>query len=354
MDSNEYCIQVQQNILNHTVYDEIAKRYPPPIRYTRQFLKQLITLFEIFLKKKSDYFYYDIYEIYTNNLKLKYLPVNRSLFMPNCNQNNCFDELVNLIEMDPSIGFVTHIINSLKVSLLESNQIVCTGTTGFRSWPAAVHLLEFLTDSNQQTINDIQWNRKEFLNVIELGAGTGLLGIGLLKSHFVSNGRYIFTDHNDNVLQRIILNLCSNDITLSDAVTVDKLDWFDVKLSDIGKNNDLILASDVIFDPQLVEPFVQLLSLMFDQYRNNDVDRRYPDCLICCTCRNPQILRHFQVVLEKFYLKAEIIAKQDKAKWMKSIIKHLTLLKQNDSLDMLSVMDTDSIMTIIYRILPVC
>src|SRR5699024_1719686 len=105
------------------------------------------------------------------------------------------DRINELFLATPNIGFSTYKVSqSLSVSIFETNQIVSEGTTRFRTWPAALHLMDYLLNCGSTNTDR---------SVIEVGAGSGLLGIGLPKNGLFRDAKYMFTDHKASLLERI-------------------------------------------------------------------------------------------------------------------------------------------------------
>ena len=90
------------------------------------------------------------------------------------------------------------------LKLLENRSVISgAGTTGLRTWEAALHLASYLLSS--QSIASVRGKR-----VIELGAGTGLLSI-LCASH-LGAAHTIATDGDDGVVQALHENATFNDV----------------------------------------------------------------------------------------------------------------------------------------------
>lgn len=326
-------VEFQRQILEHTATNWIVEKYPPPLSYTRQFLKQLVKFFEHFFAKQRDdeSFYCEIFQLYTSCLCEKRV----ELSLIQCDQDT-LDELTEAIQSDANIGFVTHSVDELKISVLESNQIVFNGTTGYRTWPAALHLLRYLLAKYSKP--------EKWQNVIELGSGIGLLGIGLVKGNLIPpTGHFVFTDHDCQLLNRIRLNLAANEVDQS-RLSFLNLDWLDENSAKpLPTKVDLILASDVIFDSRLIRPFISLLRKLFDRYQE------YPDCLICCTERNLDLLDQFKSILGEYHLEATIVHHQSRAKWLEEILQRMSWHNLS-TVDFEENLNADAISSVIYSI----
>jgi predicted nicotinamide N-methyase len=130
----------------------------------------------------------------------------------------------------------------------------------FQVWPSAITMCQFLEIHCRNSLRTAR--------AIELGAGTGIVGI--FASHFVE---HVHITDLACALPCIMRNIAANDCP-NMSVSVGILDWFHPPLPPIngGNNNndvindeppheryDLILASDVIYWENLIDPFVKTL-----------------------------------------------------------------------------------------------
>ncbi|XP_046911399.2 protein-lysine N-methyltransferase EEF2KMT [Dermatophagoides farinae] len=348
---------VQKQLLSYTILNKRLEKYPLPLNYIRQYLKQLIRIFEQIFD--TDCLLDEIYPIYADLISIKTQQIDRS-YHQDLNENgiDLLDRLCRLFENDTNIGFVTHVFDMFRLSIIETNKIVKSGTTGLRTWPAAVHLLNYLRIP--ENYQNVQWNRSNaWHNVVELGSGSGLLGVGLIKSGFINNGHYIFTDHSQAVLKHIELNLFINDINQKTnnnvQVVIQKLDWIDYQFFDFSASiSDLIIASDVIYDPNFIEPFIQTLRTMFNVYKNADSLRRDPDCIICCAIRNPKILDIFQQKLEQCNLEWRQLNRIERPLWVNRIQKHVDSMSNDividENFDSIFKTHDDNVPSIVFKI----
>jgi len=140
------------------------------------------------------------------------------------------------------------------LKLLEDKSMISKGTTGLRTWEASLRLSEYFIQNPQICQNK---------NIIELGAGVGLLSLICAKLGAKS---ILATDVNHDVLQRLQQNIKANQLLLeSENCTipkVEKLDWNEKNL-DMSEYQDLdlIICADVIYNPENIEPFVNILSI---------------------------------------------------------------------------------------------
>ncbi|XP_035471808.1 protein-lysine N-methyltransferase EEF2KMT isoform X2 [Scophthalmus maximus] len=177
------------------------------------------------------------------------------------------------------------------VSLSESVALISEGTTGLVTWDAALHLAEWALD-----------HRHTFTGrtVLELGSGVGLTGITICRS--CSPSRFVFSDCHPGVLHKLRANVRLNglDERQAPAVSVEHLDWTaatEEKLREIGP--DVVIAADVVYDPDVVVSLVTLLSKI--------LRRSTPEVLVCSTVRNPETYGGFKLQLENAGLRHHVI-----------------------------------------------
>lgn len=134
-------------------------------------------------------------------------------------------------------------------TLKERKQIISEGTTGLSTWDGALALCEWTVQ-----------NRETFAakRVLELGCGTGLVGI--VTAMTTAAAAVTLTDFDPTVLEVAAANLALNVPHNADH-SVKKLDWFNIASESEGWIGavDMIVASDVVYDPDLVPPLVEVL-----------------------------------------------------------------------------------------------
>ena len=158
----------------------------------------------------------------------------------------------------PSLGAPT-------VTLLEARSVLAfSGTTGLRTWEAALFFGKFLFSSNGRNL--IRGKR-----IIELGAGTGFLSV-LCAKHL--DAQYVHaTDGSERVMHDLHSNIVLNGLDGSNVIGSSILKWGDVLHNDVlngQKNNlkfDLILGADVVSKfflcSQIFGPILDKISFRF-------------------------------------------------------------------------------------------
>lgn len=195
-----------------------------------------------------------------------------------------------------------------KVVLLEENRDpIGHGTTGLITWQGSMLLLNW-AETFATFIQD--------KIVIELGSGVGFFGISLAK---LSQPRHvILTDVHPTVLKFLRINRVLNfgqvsdqldlgtwsqqvptletkDYTMDESATpvsIQSLDWTNFKSEDLP-SADVIVASDVVYSPELVSPLVRVIQALLDSNAG-----RGCEAFIACTHRNGQSIELFKQSLQ--------------------------------------------------------
>ncbi|PFH59376.1 hypothetical protein XA68_12461 [Ophiocordyceps unilateralis] len=140
------------------------------------------------------------------------------------------------------------------ITLLESPSLLsAAGTTGFRTWEAALHLGQYLC-----LHPDIVANKR----VLELGAGTGYVSI--LCAKLLSCAHVVASDGSDEVVSRLADNFALNQVEDSSHLRAVRLRWGeDAQLGNCPP--DVVVGADVIYDlsavPALMETIIRVLEV---------------------------------------------------------------------------------------------
>ncbi|CCE86817.1 Piso0_005330 [Millerozyma farinosa CBS 7064] len=129
--------------------------------------------------------------------------------------------------------------------------ISALGTTGMRTWEAALYLSAYLNSRNISL---------EQQRVCELGAGTGLVGLALAKYYhrrIAPVREIIFTDISIDLLEKIQKTLALNNLSMTDpSIAIRQLAWGSTNVSDRHFEQhppdvDYLVAADVIYDSDM-------------------------------------------------------------------------------------------------------
>jgi len=236
MLSMETQIEILNTIQNHQIQNKITNSY------TTQCLKKIINIAE----KNNCEINEDLLNFYLN------------LLFQEKNSDNNYISINNKIngEEDSSWWKTYSLDNKCQnvLKILEDKSMISKGTTGLRTWEASLRLAEYFIQNPTLCQNK---------NIIELGSGIGFLSLICAKLNAKS---VIATDVNSDVMQRLRQNIKSNlSILKQENLAIpkaEKLDWNDKELNiDHYQNLDLIICADVIYNPDNIEPLVNILSL---------------------------------------------------------------------------------------------
>uniref|UniRef100_A0A3Q0SKJ2 Eukaryotic elongation factor 2 lysine methyltransferase n=1 Tax=Amphilophus citrinellus TaxID=61819 RepID=A0A3Q0SKJ2_AMPCI len=246
-----------------TCLHPLCRKFPPSVRYRRLFLTELIRRLEAADCEPLDELYDALAEVVGAE-----------------ETTECYKSYLL-----PAGG---------AVSLLENIALISEGTTGLVTWEAALYLAEWALE-NQQVFTG--------RTVLELGSGVGLTGIAICRS--CSPKRFVFSDCHSRVLQKLRDNVRLNGLSeqTSPAVGVEELDWTAATEEELRKvGADVIIAADVVYDPEIAGSLVKLLSTIL-RCSSAEV---LPQVLICSTIRNPEMYGGFKQQLENEGISHEV------------------------------------------------
>jgi predicted nicotinamide N-methyase len=136
---------------------------------------------------------------------------------------------------------VTPLIEADTVTVLESRSIISAlGTTGLRTWEAALHLACYL--KSVEGSKHIRGKR-----VLEIGAGTGVVSI--LAAKYLSPQSVLATDGSQDVVDALQDNIFLNGLQGSDKIDARILKWGRYLDEDEGgqeKTFDILLGADIV------------------------------------------------------------------------------------------------------------
>ncbi len=169
----------------------------------------------------------------------------------------------------------------LPVATVELRTLSTTG--GHQVWPAAAHLLSHLEQGQEKRLLE-----GESCVVIELGAGTGWLGITLALRH--PRLRLVLTEQNlPAALDLLRHNVSLNASRLSSSVSVEPADFFSLS-SVVNFGASLVVGSDLVYTREIAAAFpVFLKQLLLANNSGNDSsgagNDRFCHALYCHTFR---------------------------------------------------------------------
>ncbi|KAJ9314946.1 hypothetical protein DTO271D3_4685 [Paecilomyces variotii] len=209
---------------------------------------------------------------------------------------NCWGELIaqpkqSPLEQAQQLSYVKYIapksqVNEESRSVVTSESrglILSAGTTGFRTWEAALHLGTFLSTSEGESL--VRGKR-----VIELGAGTGFLSLYCAK--YLNVESVLVTDREPALITNI--QDCVSRNELGGARIWPAIWEWGSNLEEPSKSQepdepwrfDIALGADLIYDVDLVPLLVSTLRDMFENYQLKEF-------LISATLRNQDTFKAF-------------------------------------------------------------
>lgn len=176
------------------------------------------------------------------------------------------------------------ITETSRIVLLEAPALLASsGTTGFRTWEAALFLGAYL--ASPDGLEFVAGN-----SVVELGAGTGFLSILCAKT---LGARFVMsTDGSREVVTDIKTNLGLNDLEGDSRIQTAVLPWGHALINgaldrrEANLTFDLVIGADVTYDVKSVPALVATLRDLFELYPLIKV-------LISATVRNEETLASF-------------------------------------------------------------
>jgi predicted nicotinamide N-methyase len=165
-----------------------------------------------------------------------------------------------------------------RIHLLESRSLIsASGTTGLRTWEAALHLGQYLCADP----SSVKGRR-----VLELGTGTGYLTV--LCAKYLGSDHVIASDGSEEVVNHLTDSLSINGLQRSSKITAMQLKWGHALVgTEVGEGGvDTVLGADITYDVSVITALVATLE---------DLARLSPglSVLIAATERNRATFERF-------------------------------------------------------------
>ncbi|KAK0532909.1 hypothetical protein OC842_003154 [Tilletia horrida] len=236
------------------------------------------------------------------------------------------------------------------ITLHEAGTMISHGTTGLRTWEASLalasHILASSSSASALTSQDERGGAERSLwrtivrsgaRVLELGSGVGMLGVlcaQLQRDHSAAMGppsspsppaQVFMTDVPGQVLDSLQHTIEQNGLGASRLVHVEPLDWLELSHEAASSpptptptptpagplhtwlrstaRPTLVLAADVVFDPELCGPLVQTLRAALEAGRDAEGEGEGESvAYVASTVRNAQTYAVFLAALERHNL----------------------------------------------------
>ena len=178
-------------------------------------------------------------------------------------------------------------VEAEQVTLLETPSLLASsGTTGFRTWEAALFLGAFLTCESNHLVAQ--------KSIIELGAGTGFLSI-LCAKHLGAH-HVLATDGSPAIVNDLKTNLQLSKLEDDNRIQTSILQWGHPLGSSIADGRDaqydLAIGADVTYDVTSIPALTATIRDLFELYPKLRI-------IISATIRNTKTLQYFIASCEK-------------------------------------------------------
>lgn len=163
----------------------------------------------------------------------------------------CEGTILNAQELPPTQPDLLeyNVGDDVLVTIRETPRVISgAGTTGLRTWEAALYLLDYLTRRR----SEVDLFEK---NIVELGAGTGLVSLALLANREVLRFSSItVTDGNTALLTTFGETMLLNSLDNVSRVKVEQLVWGSKTGEELVylPKADVVLGADVTYDALVV------------------------------------------------------------------------------------------------------
>lgn len=262
--------EVQHELIPHLL--TLTKINP---YYVKTFLKKYIQTIELANNEVAE----EIYELY------------------------CDQGILNAVEKPPTeMDAILYPVGGFRsdqepknglVVIEETPKIISgNGTTGLRTWEAALYLANFLNSNNVDLANK---------RICELGTGTGLVGLALAKYYHQEVSpikKIIFTDGDASLIDTLATTLQINGLAVDDTILTQQLLW--------GTTNpdqddfmlrppaaDCLIAADVTYDSSILP----LLCSTINDFFTNGTKL----ALIAATVRNTDTISDWEKELQIWF-----------------------------------------------------
>ncbi|KAI0879928.1 putative methyltransferase-domain-containing protein [Annulohypoxylon maeteangense] len=277
-----------QNSLYNQIFRDGALNYYPPPRYQLRVLKELMSKIEASIEDWDSHGISD--DLMSSLSNLLALPLPSEITAA---------QQKSYVTYSPSLLNVStshHGSLPAQVTLLESRNLISAfGTTGLRTWEAALHLGQFLS-TNPSIIHN--------KTVLELGAGTGYLSI--LCAKFMAPTMVIASDGSDDVVANLPENFFLNGLQESEMIRAMDVKWGHALVGtedehwNGGRPIDVVLAADVTYDKGIIPALIGTLEELVGMFPHVAI-------YIAATERNRETFEVFLNACEERYLNIDEI-----------------------------------------------
>lgn len=218
------------------------------------------------------------------------------LFKTDIDQDEFFELFSEIIDSKPKdvteTDLITYNINGTPVMIKETPRLISgSGTTGLRTWEAALYLSLYLSE-NLELIQDDA--------ILELGTGTGLVSLYLSKEKALQYKKLVITDGDSLLIESLSTNFQLNNIPMN-KIKCQSLWW---GKDQVPESIDTVIAADVTYDSSVIPDLVTCIKTALDQGAKR--------ALIAATIRNQDTIKVFEKEIVHKGLKWDIASKVEK------------------------------------------
>lgn len=210
------------------------------------------------------------------------------------------DKIYENISVAPKEHTYKHYIyKDCPITLCESKSFVIEGTTGLCTWQASIALTNWFLQSNNQILI-------EGKTILEIGAGTGLCGLSLVK--FGNPNKVILTDGSPSVMKNLKLNIKIN-FENQEKIEDKLLPWENIQTIEV-ESVDLIVAADVVYDISVFEDLTNTIIAIFKASGNKC------ELFLASTIRNESTYEKFKKYLQNYGFVVEVCSIEKNEKFL--------------------------------------
>ncbi|KAG6300770.1 hypothetical protein E4U09_006304 [Claviceps aff. purpurea] len=259
------CLRLEQvqNELYGRMFSRKSLEFGPPVRYRVKTLKELSHRIESAIDDWEEHGVSDDIMSTLSSLMAAPIPSEATSAQQKCFVTYHLSLLENL-----SISSDQAETSALRpsITLLENRSLIAAGgTTGLRTWEAALHMGQYLCQNLAVVAGK---------HVLELGAGTGYLSILCVKHLQATHA--VASDGSDDVVNNFSENLSLNGLRTS-SVTPMNIAWGQALVEHEGfscstrQPVDVVLGADITYDRRVIPALITTLLDLFALYSDVQV-----------------------------------------------------------------------------------
>ena len=242
--------------------------------------RALVEAIQLFILPYNPFYARLFLQRYINAAESANVEINEEVYETYCSETVLYSRTLSPTDADILSYKVSR---DVEVSIKEAPRLISgSGTTGLRTWEAALYLATYLS-SQSHLCNK---------TVLELGTGTGLVGLSLVKSPHVQLKRMMFTDGDSQLLDNLGPTLELNGAKRSNVVCQQLL-WGttdptnpEAYIQPTPSQVDYVIGADITYDALVVGKLCNTISDFFKLGATT--------AIIAATVRNPDTIRAWE------------------------------------------------------------